>query len=69
MIFKTMRKIAPAYLQQLFTSRLAEYNLRIVEGNGALSTTRINYLKKSLSRSGVLLWNNLLAEQFQREIN
>ena len=58
-MFKTIHKLAPDYLHQLFTPRRAEYNLRNLEGKLALPKPHTNYLKRSFSYSGALLWNNL----------
>ena len=61
-IFKTIHKLAPKYLHQLFTPRRSEYNLRNLEGKLALPKPHTNYLKRSFSYSGGLLWNNLPQE-------
>ena len=61
-MFKTIHKLAPEYLHQLFTPRRAEYNLRNLEGKLALPKPHSNYLKRSFSYSAALLWNNLPQE-------
>ena len=61
-MFKTIHKLAPKYLHQLFTPRRSEYNLRNLEGKLALTKPHTNYLKRSFSYSGALLWNNLPQE-------
>lgn len=73
-----MHKLAPAYLQQLFTPRHAKYNLRSVEGNLELPKPRTNYSKRGFSFRKALLWSNLPQEwlrnagstkQFKQKIN
>ena len=59
MMFKSIHKLAPEYLSQLFTTRRAEYNLRNLEGKLDLPKPHTNYLKRSFSYTGALLWNNL----------
>ena len=50
-----MNGLAPEYLQSLFSQRRSVYNLRDSKGKLSLS----NYLKRSFSYSGVMLWNNM----------
>ena len=60
----------------LFTRRSTEYNLRNGEAKLNLPKPRTNYLKRSISYSRAMLWNNLPVnirtlnslETFQREI-
>jgi len=66
-----MHKLAPEYLQRLFTQRHAEY----LEGKLALTKPHTNYLKRSFCYMGACLWNNLPQElkeassgQFKRNI-
>ena len=59
MIYKTMNDLAPEYLQSLFSQRHSAYNLRNSEGRLTLSKPSTNYLKRSFSYSGAMLWNNL----------
>ena len=61
-MFNTIHKLAPKCLHQLFTPRRSEYNLRNLEGKLALPKPHTNYLKRSFSYSGALLWNNLPQE-------
>ena len=58
-MFKTMNGLAPDYLQRLFSQRHSVYNLRDSEGKLTLPKPNTNYLKRSFSYSGVMLWNNL----------
>ena len=77
-MYKTMNDLAPKYLQSLFSHRHSAYNLRNSEGRLTLSkpSTNCNYLKRSFSYSGAMLWNNLLkslknaasVEHFKRNI-
>ena len=59
MMFKTMNGLAPDYLQSLFSQRHSVYNLRDSEGKLTLPKPNTNYLKRSFSHSGAMLWNNL----------
>ena len=59
MMYKTMNDLAPEYLQSLFSQRHSTYNLTNSEGRLTLSKPRTNYLKRSLSYGGAMLWNNL----------
>ena len=59
MMYKTMHDLAPKYLQSLFSQRHSAYNLRNSEGRLTLSKPNANYLKRSFSYSGAMLWNNL----------
>ena len=60
MMYETfMYDLAPEYLQSLFSQRHSTYNLTNSEGRLTLSKPRTNYLKRSLSYSGAMLWNNL----------
>ena len=56
---KTMNGLAPDYLQSLFSQRHSVYNLRGSEGKLTLPKPNTNYLKRSFSYSGAMLWNNL----------
>ena len=58
-MYKTMNDLAPEYLQSLFSQRQSAYNLRNSEGRLTLSKPSTNYLKRSFSYSGAMLWNNL----------
>ena len=61
MMFKTMNGLAPLYLQSLFSQRHSVYNLRSRDSEGKLTLPKLNtnYLKRSFSFSGAMLWNNL----------
>ena len=59
-MFKILVKSdAPSYLQNLFSIRGTGYNLRNSEIKLSLPKPRTNYLKRSLSYSGAVLWNSL----------
>ena len=53
---------APAYLYNLFAPRISNYDLRDVKGKLLLPKPRTDYIKRSFSYSGALLWNNLPEE-------
>ena len=55
---KTMNDLVPEYLQSLFSQRHSAYNLRNSEGRLTMSKPSTNYLKRSFSYSGAMLWNN-----------
>ena len=59
MMFKSMNGLAPEYLQSLFSQRRSVYNLRDSEGKLTLPKPSTNYLKRSFSYSGAMLWNNM----------
>ena len=59
-MYKTLNKLAPEYLQCLFTQRhVNDYNLRNLKGKLSLPKPNTNYLKRSFCYSGACLWNNL----------
>ena len=58
-MYTTSNDLAPEYLQSLFSQRHSAYNLRNSEGMLTLSKPNTNYLKRSFSYSGAMLWNNL----------
>ena len=58
-MFKTMNGLASDYLQSLFSQRHSVYNLRDSEGKLTLPKPSTNYLKRSFSYRGAMLWNNL----------
>ena len=76
-MFKSLNKLAPVYLQDLFIERSTEYNLRNSFNKLSLPKPRTNYLKRSFSYSGAQLWNSLPENirkikstgQFKREIH
>ena len=59
MMFKTMNGLAPVYLQNLFSQRHSVYNLRDSEGKLTIPKPSTNYLKRTFSYSGAMLWNNM----------
>ena len=59
MMYKTINDLVPEYLQSLFSQRHSGCNLRNSEGRLSLSKPNTNYLKRSFSYSGAMLWNNL----------
>ena len=59
MMFKSMNGLAPKYLQSLFSQRRSVYNLKDSEGKLTLPKPSTNYLKRSFSYSGAMLWNNM----------
>ena len=59
LMFKTLKGDTPTYLQNLFSVRGSEYNLRNFEMKLNLPKPRTNYLKRSFQYSGVVLWNSL----------
>ena len=52
----------PSYLRPLFSIRNTEHNLRNNQFKPNLPKPRTNYLKRSLSYDGALLWNCLPEE-------
>ena len=62
-MYKTLKELAPDYLQCLFTQHhVNDYNLRNLEGKLSLPKPNTNYLKRSFCYSGACLWNNLPQE-------
>ena len=62
MMFKSLNKQAPVYLQNLFVlfhERSTDHDLRNSFRKLTLPRPRTNYLKQSFSYSGALLWNSL----------
>ena len=58
-MYTTSNDLAPEYLRSLFSQRHSACNLRNSEGMLILSKPNTNYLKRSFSYSGAMLWNNL----------
>ena len=54
-----VRYYYPTVLVSLFSQRHSVYNLRDSEGKLTLPKPNTNYLKRSFSYSGAMLWNNL----------
>ena len=55
-MFKIIKELSPAYLQDLFSIRSTKYNLRDSEIKLNLPKPRTNYCKRALGYSGALLW-------------
>ena len=62
LIFKCINNLAPAYLCNLFAPRTPNYYFRNAKKKLMLPKPRTDYLKRSFSYSGALLWNNLPEE-------
>ena len=60
--YKCINNLAPAYLCNLFIPRTLNYNFRNGKKKLMLPKPRTDYLKRSFSYSGALLWNNLPEE-------
>ena len=58
-MYKCTNNLAPAYLCNLFAPTISNYDLRDAKGKLLLPKPRTDYLKRSFSYSGALLWNNL----------
>ena len=69
--------LAPVYLQDLYSVRHTDYDLRDSLRKLNLPKPRTDYLKRSFGYSGALLWNSLSENirairsicQFKKEIN
>ena len=59
LMFLTIKGPAPPYLQNLYTFRNTNYNMRNAENKLNLPKPRTNYLKCSFNFTGALLWTNL----------
>ena len=59
LMFKTINGLNPAYLQNLFSTRSTQYNLRESEARLELPMPRTNYGKRAFCYSGALSSNNL----------
>ena len=59
LMFKTINGLTPAYLQNSFSTRSTQYNLRNVEAKLELPLPSTNYGKRAFCYSGALLWNSL----------
>jgi len=62
LMYKCTFYLAPAYLCNLFAPRISNYDLRDAKGKLLFPKPRTDYLKRSCSYSGALLWNNLPEE-------
>ena len=77
MMFKSLNGLVPVYLHELFSERHTDYDLCDSFRKLNLPKPRTNYLKRSFSYSGALLWNSLPESirvirsigQFKKEIN
>ena len=59
MMFKSLNGLAPVYLQDLFSERHTDYDMRDSFRKLNLPKPRTDYLKRSFGYSGPLLWNSL----------
>jgi len=59
LMFKTVNKQTPEYLQDLLKPFSTDYGLRDKENKFALPKSRTDLLKRSFCFSGAQLWNNL----------
>ena len=61
MMYKTVNNMVPEYLcsRFVFRSDTLTYKLRDSDGTLAIPQPHTNYCKRSLSYSGVVLWNTL----------
>ena len=58
-MYKCINNLTPAYLCNLFAQRAPNYYFRNAKKKLMLPKPRTDYLTRSLSYSGALLWNNL----------
>ena len=61
-MYKCINDLAPAYLCNWFDLRTSNYYFRNAKKKLMLPKPRTDYLKRSFSYSGALLWNNLPEE-------
>ena len=61
-MYKCINNLAPAYLCNLFVPRTPSYDFRNAKKKLFLPKPRTDYLKRSFSYSGAILWNNLPEE-------
>ena len=59
LMYKTLNGQTPQYLNEMFTSRRCQYPLRNSNGKLFIPKPNTDYLKRSFSYSGAILWNNL----------
>ena len=62
LMYECINNLAPAYLCNLFAPRTPNYYFRNAKKKLMLPKPRTDYLKRSFSYSGALLWNNLPEE-------
>ena len=58
-VLKSLNRLAPVYLHELFSERHTDYDLRDSFLKLNLPKPRTNYLKRSFGYRGALLWNCL----------
>jgi hypothetical protein len=59
LMYKVNNNCAPQYLQQLFTPKVSNHDLRNSLNKLSVPKPRTDYLKRSFSYSGASLWNSL----------
>ena len=59
MMFKSLNGLAPVYMQDLFSERHTDYDIRDSFRKLNLPKPRTDYLKRSFGYSSALLWNSL----------
>ena len=59
LMYKTINKSVPRYLQDLFSLRSCPYGLTDNENKLFVPKPRTDYLKRSFSYDGAVLWNSL----------
>ena len=59
LMYKTLNGQTPQYLHEMFTSRRCQYPPRNSNGKLFIPKPNTDYLKRSFSYSGAILWNNL----------
>ena len=59
LMYKCINNLAPAFLCNLFAPRSPSYYFRNAKKKLMLPKPRTDYLKRSFSYSGVVLWNSL----------
>ena len=62
LMYKCINNLASVYLCNLFAPRTPNYYFRNAKKKLMLPKPRTDYLKRSFSYSGALLWNNLSEE-------
>ena len=62
LMYKCVNNLVPAYLCNLFAPRTPNYYFRNAKKKLILPKPRTDYLNRSFSYSGALLWNNLPEE-------
>ena len=64
LMYKIANHSSPTYLNELFTNvnQVHDYNLRDSNVNLKIPNPKTEYLKRSLTYSGAVLWNSLPSE-------